>query len=175
MLWQLIKNKILKKHVKVNSLSLDEVYSSDEYKYKIQVKDFLDIQFLENILKENSVDGLINKSENYNDGLSKNIPLNNKVIKINYKELDNFTYIHHGYINNILEMSLEFIKRLLSINKIMRLDDIEEFKNHDYILQFNSSLVDDNYITYLVNKLLYYNNINITFTNSKYDLNKTIF
>lgn len=161
----------------LKNITKKQIYTIDEDRYRNKINDFLDIQFLEKTIKENAIDGLIHKSKGYNDGLNYDfIPFNNdRNVKIEYSQVDDFTYIHHGFIDNVLSMALEYIKELLIMNKVIKMEHIiSYFKEHDYILQFNSKLVNENYIKYLVNTLMLYNNYDNSFINSTYNINKTI-
>ena len=153
--------------------NLNDIYSIEEYHYKIKTDDHIEIQHVEKIIKENAIDGLLYPSNTYDDDLGYIFtPLKNNSISISYKHLDDFTYIHHNFIDNVLEFTVNYIKNLLYNYKIMHINDIiDYFKYHDYIIEYNTELINENYIRYIINKILLYNNINNNVINNYYDIN----
>lgn len=166
------QKKEFKKFFNVD-FNLNDIYSIEEYHYKEKTDDHIEIQHIEKIIKENAIDGLLYPSNTYDDDLGYIFtPFKNNSISISYKHLDDFTYIHHNFIDNVLDFTVNYIKNLLYDNKIMHINDIiDYFKHHDYIIEYNTKLINENYIRYIINKLLMYNNINNNIINNYYDIN----
>ena len=160
-----------KSHFKAN-YNLDEIYSIEEHHYKEKTDNHMDIQHIEKIIKENAIDGLLYPSNTYDDDLGYIFnPLKNQSISVSYKHIEDFSFIHHNFIDNVLDFTVIYIKNLLNEHKIMHINDILDFfKSHDYIIEFNTKLINDNYIRYVINKLLVYNNVNNNIINNYYNI-----
>lgn len=165
------QKKIWKKKYNI-SIPLEEVYSIEEVHYKRKTEDHLEIQFIEKIIKQNAIDGYLYPSNTYDDDLGYIFdPLKDYSVTINYKSLEDFTYIHHDYINNVLDFTIIYIKNILNQYKILHINDIIDFFNqHNYIIEYNTRLINKNFILYIVNKLLIYNNYNNHIINNIYKL-----
>lgn len=170
------QKKQFKSHFNVN-YDLDKIYSIEEYHYKEKTDNHMDIQHIEKIIKEIAIDGLLYPSNTYDDDLGYMFnPLKDQSISVSYKHIDDFSFIHHNFIDNVLDFTIIYIKNLLNEHKIMHINDILEFfKTHDYIIEFNTKLINENYIRYVINKLLVYNNVNNNIINNYYNIdNKKI-
>tara|TARA_Y100000389_G_C17429836_1_gene501863 strand:- start:741 stop:1811 length:1071 start_codon:yes stop_codon:yes gene_type:complete len=159
------------KHFNVN-YNIDQIYSIEELHYKEKTENHIEIQHIERIIKENAIDGILYPGNTYDDDLGYIFdPLKNHSITISHKHIDNFSFIHHNYINDVLEFTVLYIKNILNEHKIMHIDDIIHFfYQHDYIIEYNTKLINENYIRYIINKMLLYNNVNNHIINNIYNI-----
>lgn len=165
------QKKEFKSHFNVN-YNLNTILTVDEAYYKRKAEEHVTIQFLEKLIKENAIDGKLYPSNSYDDDLGYIYkPLPRHSVSINKKNVDDFTYVHHNYIQDVFEFTLYYIKYLLLNYKVLRKDDIIDFfKSHNYIVEYNTKFINETYIVYILNKLLIYNNFNSYIVNDKYNI-----
>ena len=139
----------------------NDVYSLEENQYKKKTETHMEIQFIEKIIKDVAIDNILYPNNVYNDDFS--FKFNEKTqpkIVINYKNLDYFSFIHHDYVADSINFTIKYIQALLKDYKILHINDILEFfYQHDYIINYNTRLINKNYILYILNKILLYNSI----------------
>ena len=151
----------------------EDVYSLEEFQYKKKTDIHMEIQIIENMIREIAVDNGLYPNNSYEDELSfmYREKKNDKIITISNKNLDNFSYIHHNYIADALDFTVRYIHVLLKDNKILHVNDIlEYFYQHDYIVSFNTRLINKNYILHVLNKILLYNSEDRRGFNNSYSI-----
>lgn len=162
--------------------SSNDFNTVEEKSYKKKILDHIEIQHIEKQIKEIAVDGLMYLSPEFKiKRTAKSIldydytALENEKITIKNK-IDSFTFIHHNYIDNVIEFMIDFIKYIIVTYKVINIDNIIEiFKDNNFDIEYNTKLINKNYIISVVNKIIYYSTIEKTYTNSVYKVpNKNI-
>jgi superfamily II DNA or RNA helicase len=139
--------------------NIDEIYTVDENHYYKKINDHMEIQVLEKFMKEIAVDNGLYDLKTFEDELFYKFDIKDKK-SFEVKTLDNITYIHYEFLNNIVDFTILFIKELFLRYKVLSLENIfEKFDKNDFQIQYNSSLIDKNLIIFILNKFIMDTNI----------------
>ena len=153
------QKKLFIEHFSSSINNLDDIYTVDENHYLKKTNDHMEIQILEKFMKEIAVDNGLYDLKTFEDELFYSFNIKHKS-SFHFKELDNITFIHYEFLNNIIDFTILFIKELFLRYKVLSLENIfEKFEKNDFQIQYNSSLIDKNLIIFILNKFIVDTNI----------------